>query len=209
MGKVFLIDDHSLVRGGFSRLVCQLPGFEVVGEASSIEEALPLLRECQVDIITLDLALPGLSGRNGVTLLQESVPQARILVISARLDPAEVQSLLELGVLGYLSKESPATEFLEALRSVKTNQTYLSRAAAGALATAVRTRTQSPTNPLSGRLLEVLQMISDGLTTREIASKLYLSPRTVEKYRGQILRKLDCRNQIEALGRAKELGLLN
>ncbi|MCA9796423.1 MAG: response regulator transcription factor, partial [Candidatus Eremiobacteraeota bacterium] len=80
MGKVFLIDDHSLVRGGFSRLVCQLPGFEVVGEASSIEEALPLLRDCHAEIVTLDLALPGLSGRNAVKLLQESCPDSRILI---------------------------------------------------------------------------------------------------------------------------------
>lgn len=203
-----MIEDHSLVRDGISRLIATSPKHQVAGAAASLEESIDQLHELRPDVVTLDLELPGLSGRDAVRHLKAACPWARVVVVSARLDPPEVQSLFELGVMGYVTKGADSAELLAALDAVSRGENYLSRAAAAALATAVRHRTEAPVNPLSDRLLEVLRLISRGKTTQEIAEELILSPRTVEKYRGEILRRLECRNQIESLHKARELGLL-
>lgn len=205
--RVFLVDDHSLVRGGFKRLLQSSSLLTVVGEADSLESALPQLEKSPADLITMDLMLPGLSGRDAVEKLLECQSKAKVLVVSARVESREVEQLMKLGILGYVSKAASAEEFLLAAETVARGQVYLSGAAASTLAEALRKDQQSEVT-LSRRQREVLNLIAAGQITREIAESLFLSPKTVEKYRSQILRKLDCRNQIEALEKARGLGLL-
>lgn len=208
MHSVFLIEDHSLVREGFSRLIAHCAKFEVVGAAASLEQALSRVVELRPELITMDLGLPGLSGPNAVCNLLEACPWVRVVVVSARVEPPEVQSLVELGVVGYVTKEAESTELIKALEAAARGEMYLTQVASKALATAVRLRTAPKSRILSPRLLEVLGLTSQGKTTQEIGEQLFLSPRTVEKYRGEILKRLECRNQIEALQRARDLGLL-
>ncbi len=208
MTEVFLIEDHSLVRDGFVRLLGTTSTLVVAGTASSLEEAVPSLTAHPPDVVTLDLELPGVSGKDAVVQLMEVCPQVKIVVVSARLDPPEVRELIELGVLAYVTKGSQTSELLAALEHVRKGEVYLSREAASALATAVRSNRNQQSKLLPERLLEVLRMIAEGKTTREIAQDLLLSPRTVEKYRGEILKRLDCRNQIEAILKARDLDLL-
>lgn len=208
MGRILLIEDHSLVRGGYERLIQTVPHLEVVAEAASLEEALPKLASSRPSVVTLDLMLPGISGAEAVDLLFQVDPKLAILVVSSRTNGTEIQELLQHGVMGYITKDATSECFLEALEKVSKGEMYLSSEAAACLARRFREKSDEGSVNLSKRLKEVLVLISKGQKTKEIAETLFLSPRTVEKYRGQILRKLEVRNQIEALEKARRLGIL-
>lgn len=205
---VFLIEDHSLVRGGFRRLIQAASDLEVVGEAANLEEALPLIQKLKPSVVSLDLMLPGVSGTEAVEKLFATQPNINILVVSSRTEAPEIQALLQLGVLGYVTKDASSESFLTALQKVSRGESYLGAEAASSLARGFREKANKPEIVLPKRLIEVLQFIAKGKKTREIAEELYLSPKTIEKYRGQILRKLNAGNQIQALQKARELGLL-
>lgn len=210
MKTVYLIDDHGLVRGGLGKILETSGRLRVVGGAASVEEALPQLAILQPGLITLDLQLPGLSGVAAVEALRKTSPESRILIISARLEASEIRQLVAAGVQGYLPKDVRGEELIRAGEAVLEGEVYFSSKAATALASGVREseRQESlPTN-LSKRQLETLRLIEKGKTTNEIAETLMLSPKTIEKYRGEILRRLDCRNQIEALEKARKLHIL-
>lgn len=205
---VFLIEDHSLVRGGFRRLIQAASELEVVGEAANLEEALPLIQKLKPSVVSLDLMLPGISGTEAVEKLLATQPNINILVVSSRTEAPEIQALLQLGVLGYVTKDASSESFLTALEKVSCGESYLGAEAASSLARGFREKANKPEVVLPKRLIEVLQFIAKGKKTREIAEALFLSPKTIEKYRGQILRKLNATNQIQALQKARELGLL-
>lgn len=205
---VFLIEDHSLVRGGFRRLIQAASDLEVVGEAANLEEALPLIQKLKPSVVSLDLMLPGVSGTEAVEKLFATQPNINILVVSSRTEAPEIQALLQLGVLGYVTKDASSESFLTALEKVSRGESYLGAEAASSLARGFREKANKPEIVLPKRLIEVLQFIAKGKKTREIAEELFLSPKTIEKYRGQILRKLNAGNQIQALQKARELGLL-
>ncbi len=209
MPSVYLIEDHSLVRGGLRRLIQAATEIEIAGEASTLEEALPQVESTSPTVVTLDLMLPGTSGLEAVDKLLSVSPNLRILVVSSRTEGPEIQALLQRGVLGYITKDASSESFLSALEKVAEGQTYLGQEAASSLARGFRETGTKTEVVLSKRLIEVLKYISQGKKTKEIADALFLSPKTIEKYRGQILRKLDVRNQIEALQKARELGLLD
>lgn len=196
-----------MVRRGFRRLIQSASNMEVVGEASTLEEALPQLAHLAPTVVTLDLHLPGISGLAAVELLLATQPDLRILVVSARNDGREIQALLERGVFGYICKGESSESFFGALNTVARGESYLGPQAGSALARGFRVDCV-PKDILSKRLTEVLSLIAAGKKTKEIAESLCLSPKTVEKYRGQILRKLEVRNQIEAIQKARELGIL-
>ena len=181
---------------------------EVVGEAANLEDALPQLERLKPSVVSLDLMLPGVSGARAVESLLNAQPGTRVLVVSSRTEGPEIQNLLQLGILGYITKDASSDSFLDALEKVSRGESYLGPEAASSLARGFRESANKPEVVLSKRLLEVLQHIAKGKKTREIAEELYLSPKTIEKYRGQILRKLDASNQIQALQKARELGLL-
>lgn len=208
MGSVFLIEDHSLVRGGLRRLIQAASQLEVVGEASNLEEALPQVERLKPDVVSLDLMLPGTSGAEAVEKLLAILPGLNILVVTSRTEASEIQALLQLGVLGYVTKDASSESFLAALEKVALGESYLGAEAVSSLARGFRERATKPKVVMPERLLEVLRYIAKGKKTREIAEELFLSPKTIEKYRGQILRKLDASNQIQALQKARELGLL-
>lgn len=206
--SIFLIEDHSLVRGGLKRLIQTSASLTVAGEAESVELGLPEVIRLKPDVVTLDLMLPGLSGRPAVEKLLAALPGLKLMVVSARTEAAEIQSLLQAGVLGYVSKDSTSEDFLRSLEAVARGESCLGPAAANALARSMRVGGNGNGSVLSERLIQVLSFIAEGKKTKEIAELLFLSPKTIEKYRGQILRKLDCRNQIEAIEKAKKLNIL-
>lgn len=199
------MDDHDLVRGAFRALLAQEPDLEIVAELSTSEH-LPVLASARPDVITLDLMLPGpLSGRDLAVQIRELHPGVHILVVSQRIESVELQFLLKAGVKGFLSKRSAFGEFARAIRTVAAGQFYFCPESSSALASSVGVVAESP---LSDRELEVLARAARGATVKEIAEALSISPKTVEKHRGSILRKLECRNILEALSRARELKLI-
>lgn len=204
--KVALVDDHDLVRGAFRSILAQEPDLEIVAELSSADQ-LGLLETSKPDVVTLDLMLPGpLSGRDLAVRIREMYPSLHILVVSQRIESVELQYLVRAGVKGFLSKRSAFEEFSRAIRTVAAGQFYFCPESSSALASSVGVTNDSP---LSDREVEILSRAARGATVKEIADALCISPKTVEKHRGSILRKLESRNILEALQRARELKLLS
>lgn len=210
MKSIYLIDDHGLVRGGLGKILESSGRLKVSGGANSVEEAVVELQALQPDLVTLDLQLPGLSGVDAVETIRQLCPACRILIISARLESGEVRELVSAGVHGYLPKDVRGEELIRAAEAILEGEVYFSAKAATALVSGVRDSGKlSAADPgLSPRQLETLRLIEKGKKTNEIAEILMLSPKTIEKYRGEILRRLDCRNQIEALEKARSLNIL-
>jgi two-component system invasion response regulator UvrY len=206
--NIYLIDDHGLVRGGLGKILETSGRLKVVGGANSVEEAIPELEQTQPDLVTLDLQLPGVSGVAAVEAIRQVTPDSRILIISGRLDSVEVRELVAAGVHGYLPKDVRGEELIRAADAILEGEAYFSAKAATALVSGVREGGRLADPGLSPRQLETLRLIEKGKKTNEIAEIMMLSPKTIEKYRGEILRRLDCRNQIEALEKARALNIL-
>lgn len=209
MKTIYLIDDHGLVRGGLGKILESSGLVKVVGGANSVEEAVAELRDCQPSLVTLDLQMPGLSGVAAVETIRKVSPNSRILIISGRLDSSEIRDLVSAGVSGYLPKDVRAEELVRAAETILEGEAYFSAKAATALVSGVRDGGKAAEGAgLSKRQVETLRLIEKGKKTNEIAEIMMLSPKTIEKYRGEILRRLDCRNQIEALEKARGMNIL-
>lgn len=206
MTRVLLVDDHELVRTALARYLASQGDIEIVGQAASAEEAWPMLSSGDPDVVTVDLGLPGVGGLEFALHVLERRPRQAILIVSSRSEPVEIQMLVEAGVRGYVSKVASGDELVLAVRSVARGQNYFCASSASALVAGVRR--QEVESPLSSRQMLVLQQMARGRTTREIAEEMCLSPKTVEKYRGEILRRLKARNQVEALETARRMNIL-
>lgn len=209
MIRVLLLDDHDMVRNALAKLLAANTDIQIVAQVDTAEAAWESLRTQPVDVVVSDLDLPGESGRQLALRILENDPKQGVVILSYRVDPSEVQFLVEAGVRGYVPKSASAEELTLAVRSVAQGHEHFSPQAATALAASVRKRNGGRLNPLSLRQTLILQQMSRGLTTREIASEMCLSPKTIEKYRSEILRRLNCKNQVQALEVGRRLQLLD
>lgn len=196
--RIMLVDDHALVREGVRHVLTATPGFEVVGEAADGESALQLAPTVAPDLVVLDLSMPGGSGLELATRLRTLLPAVRILILSIHDHPEYVLGAVRAGAQGYLRKDTSPAELREAIRAVSRGESYFSPNVARHLTAAVRGESDKGTPVerlvrLAPREREVLGGIAAGETSREIAARLGLSPRTVETYRENLMRKLDIR----------------
>ena len=204
MVGIVLIDDHELLRQGLAQIFAQEPGFQILGQSGTAEDGLALVQELSPDVITLDLSLPGMNGRElAVKLLSLDSPP-KIIILSSEVDAENVKNLVSLGVHGYVSKSAPSADIVRGIKMVTSGQNYFSPDVMTAL---IQGGTDAP--KLTLRQMEVLSAASTGLTTKEIAEKLHVSPKTVEKYRGEIIARLDAKNLIEAIDKARKYKLID
>jgi DNA-binding NarL/FixJ family response regulator len=192
--RILLADDHILVRAGIRSLLAQLPGVRVVAEAADGREALKLAAVHRPDVAVMDVAMPGLNGLEATLRLRKEHPSVRVIILSMHADEAYVRQAFKAGAAGYLLKKSAVAELAAALRAVLPGGTYLSPA----LAPQITLRDLSQTGPasssleaLTARQREVLQLIAESHTTKEIALKLDLSAKTVEFHRAQLMKRLN------------------
>ena len=211
---VFLVDDHQMWRQ-LLRLQLDLEAdLQVVGEAASGAEAVERVSELAPDIVLLDLDLGGRSGLAHVAQLHEAAPSARIVALSGTEKVADMVEAFRAGAVGFLSKQHPVEEFPDALRAVHAGQSLLPAEAASAVLTAFReeARPMSPaamvTAGLSGRELEVLNLLARSMSNREIAGELYISENTVKNHVSNVLSKLEVRTRVEAVTSALSAGLI-
>jgi len=205
--RVVLVDDHPIVRQGLRSILDPDPRFEVVGEATNGEDALPLVAEQRPDVVLLDLKLGDMSGVEVCHKMIEASPETAVLVLTAFIDWHLVHACLRAGASGYLVKDAENLRLREQLLTVTRGHTALDPRAADVLANHVR-RAGPPPELLTAREMEVLRLIARGLTNREIGEQLYLSENTVKGYVKEILAKLGVRNRVEAVLVAKERSLL-
>ncbi len=196
--RVLMADDHNLMRAGLRSLIEQLEGIEVVGEAADGHEALDLLAKRGVDVLLLDLALPGLNGIEVAGRVAKEHPAVRVLILSMHATEEHVLRALRAGVAGYVLKDASVTELELALKVVMQGKTYLSPSVSRTFLDdylkRLDDRQAAPVAALTPRQREILQLIAEGQSTKEIAYKLELSVKTVETHRAQIMERLGIRD---------------
>ncbi len=205
--RVMLVDDHALVRSAI-RQALQAPDIEVVGEASSAEEALAMAPMLRPDLLLLDIDMPGMSGIETVRELAPRLPATKIVMLTVSMDRRDLLGAVRHGAYGYLTKDLSGEALLRAVRGIRVGDLPMSRAHAATVVEHLARSSGGAASEgdrveelLSLREGEVLRLLSDGLTDREIAGALAISPRTVESHVSSLLGKLGVRNRAEAAQR--------
>ncbi len=193
--KVLLADDHKIMRDGLHALLDAQPEIEVVAEAENGRKAVQLALEKKPDVIIMDISMPDLNGIEATQQIVSTLPDVKIIALSMHSDKRFVVGMFRAGASGYLLKDCASQELTHAISVVVDNQTYLSPEIAGVMIEDYMNRfpsnDTSVSTVLSAREREVLQLISEGWPTKQIASHLYVSIKTVETHRRQIMKKLD------------------
>jgi DNA-binding NarL/FixJ family response regulator len=206
--RVLLADDHAILRKGVSMLVNAQSDMEVAAEAASGEEALREAQRVQPDVVVMDVSMPGMNGIEATRRLLEMLPRTRVIGLSMYKDAVYVRELLRAGASGYLVKDCDDAELLLAIRAAARGEAYLSPAVTAAVLTDYRRNVTNPVDLLTSREREVLVMIAEGKTNKEIASALNLSVYTVESYRGSLMEKLNLHNTGDVVRFALRNGLI-
>jgi DNA-binding NarL/FixJ family response regulator len=204
-----LADDHTIVRQGLKLILAAQPDFEVVGEASNGREAAELAERLKPDIVLMDVQMPELNGIEATRRMVAANSRIRVLVLSMHKEALYVREVLKAGARGYILKDAIDTELLSAMRSVARGDGYISQAVSGALLTDYREQSSNPLDMLSTREREVLQLIAEGKTNKEVATKLNLSVYTVDSHRGKIMEKLNLHSAGELVRFAMKNGLVD
>jgi len=210
--RVLLADDHTLVRAGLRKLLESLAGYVVVGEAGDGLQALALAEQLQPQLVLMDIAMPGLNGLEATARLLKMQPSARVLVLSMHQNEEYVRQALRHGAMAYLLKDAAPLELEFALSAVLRGETYLSPAVSkGVLHDYVQRLLddEQPAAALSPRQREVLQLVAEGLSTKEIARRLDLSIKTVETHRSQLMKQLDIHEVAGLVRYALRTGLVS
>lgn len=208
MIRVFLLDDHALVRTGFRMILSQQLDMEVVGEAASGEEGLPQIRKLKPDIVLCDLHLPGVSGLEITERVVKGDYGTQVIVVSVQEDGPMPRRLLEAGARGYLGKACEAGELLRAIRDVHAGKRYLAGELAQKLVLGALAGNESPFDRLSPRELEVAMMLSQGKRMDDIAKRLSLSVKTVATHKYRLFDKLGVVDVVALARLAGQYGLV-
>jgi DNA-binding NarL/FixJ family response regulator len=213
--KILLVDDQPLFREGLRTLLSVHRDFEVVAEAGNGEEAIRLARSLHPSVILMDLQMPVLDGVAATRRLHEELPSVRVIVLTTFDDDEMVFDGLRAGAVGYLLKDAPSEKLAEAIHVAARGETFLQPSVAAKVVAEFARLTKrsggasvSITEPLSERELEILRLIGQGASNREIASALYLAEGTVKNHVTNILGKLDVRDRTQAALKAKDSGLI-
>ena len=190
--RVLLADDHTLVRAGLRKILESSATIEVVGEVANGADALSKIAAGGIDVIVLDLTMPGMDGLEALRHIEAEHPEVKVLVLTMHADSEHAVRAIRDGAEGYLLKDSAADDLVAGIEAVMANRAYYSEPVQRALSDLVRTGSpqRRPSDLLTERELEVLKLVARGLSTKEIASKLDISGRTVETHRANLMRKL-------------------
>jgi DNA-binding NarL/FixJ family response regulator len=206
--KVLLVDDHTVVRNGVRLMLSTAVDIDVIGEAETAQDALQLVRDREVDVALVDIALPGKNGLDLLKMLRAEKPRLAVLILSMYSEDVYAVRALKLGAAGYLTKSNPAATMIAAVRKAAAGGKYISPTLVEKLANMIGTHNPTPHETLSDRELEVLKMIASGESLVKIAQTLNLSPSTVTTYRTRILEKMEMTNNTELTRYALEKGLM-
>lgn len=208
--KVFIVDDHALVRTGFRMILGAEPDIEVVGEADSAEAALPMIRRIKPDVVLCDLHLPGLSGLELTERVVRGDSGTRVIAVSVLEEGPMPKRLLEAGAHGYVGKACDAAELLQAVRDVAHGKRYLASSIAQGMALAgLQGGCESPFDTLTTRELEVALLLNQGLRQEAIAKQLCLSAKTINTHKTRLFEKLGIQDSIALARLVSQYGLVD
>ncbi|MDO9109514.1 MAG: response regulator transcription factor [Desulfatirhabdiaceae bacterium] len=212
--KVMIAEDHTIVRQGLARLLSDQPGLEVVGQAVNGRDAVEMAEKLNPDIIIMDIAMPKMNGIEASKKIRKLLPKAKILILSMYSHEHYVHELLEVGVSGYLLKDSSGRDIIKAIDDAMKNKTFLSPAISKRVAE-INTSSHKNTSReerfklLSNREREVFQLVAEGHTTRTIAEMLCVSLSTIKSHRAKIMEKLAAKSSVQLVHIALQLGLVD
>jgi DNA-binding NarL/FixJ family response regulator len=208
--RVMLVDDHPVLRSGVKSLLDAEADLDIVGEAEDGNSAVQMALELTPDVVLMDVSLPQLGGAEATQHILRQAPTLRILALSAHEEPAFARMLLDAGAAGYALKRSACNELVRAIRIVAAGGTYLDPAVAGPLMAGQRKLSPGPMPAvsLSEREVEVIRLVAQGHTSKEMASNLGLSPRTLETYKARAMSKLNLRSRADLIRYALRSGWL-
>jgi DNA-binding NarL/FixJ family response regulator len=192
--KTLIVDDHALVREGLRALFDREEDFVLVGEAADGRAAVDAVQKYKPDVVIMDLNMPELNGVDATRLIKAQTPRTKILALGNSTDRHQVTRTLRAGAAGYLPKDCTFSELSRGVRTVLEQGTYLSPAVAGVLVEQISRTEGTKASRLTGREREVVQLLAEGNSTKEAASKLFISVKTVESHRLRVMRKLQLRS---------------
>ena len=210
MIKVFLVDDHELVRTGIRRILEDVRGIKVVGEAHSGEDAVKWCRTEQADIVLMDMNMPGIGGLEATKKILRFNPDMKVIVLTIHTENPFPTKVMQAGAAGYLTKGAGPDEMVNAIRMVQSGQRYLSPEIAQQMALSQFTPdSENPFKELSERELQIMVMITKGEKVTDISEQLNLSPKTVNSYRYRLFSKLNISGDVELTHLAIRHGILD
>jgi two-component system, NarL family, response regulator LiaR len=205
--RVLIVDDHSVVREGLRMFLVRDPDLEVVGEAADGAEALEQARQLRPDVVVMDLLMPVMDGIAATRAIRRELPETEVLALTSVLDSASVVDAIRAGAIGYLLKDTRAAELRRAIKAAAAGQVQLSPQASAHLLGAIRTP-ELP-EPLTPREMDVLRLLAQGQSNKEIARALDLVEETVKSHVRHILAKLGVQSRTQAVLAAIRLGIVS
>jgi DNA-binding NarL/FixJ family response regulator len=203
--KILLADDHTILRHGLSRLFQQQEDICVIGQANDGHEVVSMVRQLSPDIVIMDIAMPQLNGIEATRKITAEFPKVKVIGLSMHTSDKYIREMFRAGASGYLLKNCPFEELVEAIKAVAEGKTFISPSIGD---TIIKQYTGQPViSVLSQREREVLQLVAEGKTTKHIGMQLYISPKTVEVHRLNIMNKLDIDNVAQLTKYAVQQGL--
>lgn len=202
--RVLIVDDHTLVRDGIKALLALATDMEVVGEAANGMEALEKVKELAPDVVLMDLAMPIMGGLEATRRIRKASAKTKVLALTQYDDSDYVVPVIEAGARGFVTKMSAFSELVKAIQAVYRGESYLSPSAATALVDEFQMKTRAegdkdPYQQLTDREREVLKLLAEGYTSKEIADILIVSPKTVDWYRTSLMDKLNIHNKTDLI----------
>lgn len=207
--RLLLVDDHEIVRAGLRMLFQAEPDMEIVGEVGSGAEAVVAAGTLRPDVIIMDVAMPGMSGIEATRRIKSAYPDACVLALTMYEDAQYFVEVLNAGAAGYIPKRAAPDELVSAIRAVAQGHVFLHSSLAQFLMQEVAPADSSGPSVLTPRELEVLALIADGKTSREIADTLVISAKTVDRHRENIMSKLDIHNRVDLVKYAISRGIID
>jgi len=200
--RILIVDDHPVVRAGLSSMLATQPGIDVVGSASSGEEALDMVRRDMPDVVLLDLRMPGMSGIDTLLALKAMKAPARVIILTSFEMDENIYRAVQAGALGYLLKDTSQSQMLEAITTVHSGRRYIPSQIAARLAERMMR------SNLTAREVEILEMLAKGLTNKQIGTALSISDNTVRNHVNSIMEKMEVSDRTEAVAVAIQQGIL-
>jgi two-component system response regulator NreC len=205
--RVFLADDHALIRQGLKALL-EKQGFQIVSEASDGQETIRSVEKTQPDVAIIDISMPILNGVDAARELKKSSPKVKVILLTQHDEDQYVTESLRAGVRGYVLKSQAAEDLVHAIQEVSRGSVYLSPSISRVVVDAYLSKTYVPADPLSGRERQVLQLVGEGKSTKEIAVHLGISVKTAESHRARLMKKLDVHETASLVRYAIRRGLI-
>lgn len=211
--SIVLADDHRIMREGLAAMLRQEADFDIVGQADDGAALVRLVRKLQPDVVITDVSMPGLNGIEAIRRIMEEAPGVRVLCLSVHTEKRLVTAVMDAGAAGYVLKDCLYEELIRAVRAVVAQQVYISPGIAGVLMQAYRERQatsqKSAFSQLTGRELEVVQLIAEGYSTKAIAERMHVSAKTVGTHREHILQKLQLNGTADLTRYAIQEGIVS